>query len=680
MGVSGPEQVAGKTEFDLLPAAIASQRQSDDQEAIATGRTCEREIDHSRSGQPRWFHAIRAPLTDGSGKVVALQVIHRDITAQKRAQQAWALAQALEERVAEEVSEREALVSKAKAEREQALTLLQALLDNIPDLIYFKDTQTRFIKCSASHARGLRLESADLAIGKTAFDFLAPDKAAELYRAEQAIIQTGKPVINKIEQKTLPGGEVVWTSTTKVPLRDKQGKIVGIAGVDRDVTDQICAEEVQRKANEELERRVAQRTAALAREQQLLRTLIDNLPDSIYTKDLDGRKTLANPADLFNMRCPSEAEALGKTDFDVFPPEIAAKFHADDQRVLQTGQPVINREEYFLNEQGHKCWLLSSKLPLRDDQGKIIGLVGIGRNISSLKQAEAKLEAVHRELVQTSRQAGMAEVATGVLHNVGNVLNSLNVSAGIISEKLRTSKISGLSKVVSLLRDHKSDLGQFLSEDERGRNVPPYLEQLAGHLESERAQLSTEMDCLSEHINHIKQVITTQQDYARVAGLVEQVPLAELLEDALRIHGAAYLRHGINLIKEYELLPVISVDKHRVMQILVNLLSNAKYACDAQAGGEKRVTLRLKAAGQGRIQIQVADNGLGVPKENLTRIFAQGFTTRKNGHGFGLHSGALAAKEMGGSLIVESEGPGQGATFTLELPLAPKANGLISDF
>jgi PAS domain S-box-containing protein len=428
---------------------------------------------------------------------------------------------------------------------------------------------------------------------------------------------------------------------------------------------------VLRASHDELETRVAERAEALLKERRLLRTLIDNLPDAIYAKDAQGRKTLANPADLHNFHCATEAEALGKTDFDLFPPQIAERFFADDMQVIKTGTPVINREEYFLEENGKKSWLLSSKLPLHDEKGNIVGLIGIGRNITSLKAAESKLEAVHKELLQASRQAGMAEVATGVLHNVGNVLNSVNVSAALIAEKLRTSKVGSIIKLARLVQEHEKNLVYFLSEDERGQQIPAFLHQVAEHLEKERLEMAHELTCLTDNIDHIKQIVTTQQDYARVAGMVEEVKLSELVEDAIKIHGGAYMRHGVTVIREYDDVPKIKVDKHRVMQILVNLLSNAKYACDAVDKPEKQVTLRIRNAADGHVQIQVQDNGQGVSAENLVRIFSQGFTTRKGGHGFGLHSGALAAHEMGGSLTVQSEGPGLGATFTVELPPCP---------
>jgi len=406
-----------------------------------------------------------------------------------------------------------------------------------------------------------------------------------------------------------------------------------------------------------------------------LRTVIDNLPDCIYAKDATGRKTLANPADLRNLRCKTEAEAIGKTDFDFFPPESAEKFVADDQEVVKTGKPVLDREEFFCDEEGRKHWLRTSKLPLRDDKGKIVGLVGIGRDTTALKAAEQKLEAAHRELVQASHQAGMAEVAIGVLHNVGNVLNSVTVAASVLGITLRKSSLGGLSKLAKLLHEHQADLGRFLTEDPRGRQVPVYVENLAKHLETERTGMLAELEGLTRNIEHISGIVAAQQDFAKVCGMTEDVALAELIEDAIRIQGGAFERHSIRLVRDYGTVPVVSLDKHKVLQIAVNLLTNAKQACDAHNRPDKCITLRLKTLGEERVRLEVSDNGQGIAPENLGRIFSQGFTTRKDGHGFGLHSGALSARELGGSLTVQSEGTGKGATFVLELPVTPRRAG-----
>jgi len=266
----------------------------------------------------------------------------------------------------------------------------------------------------------------------------------------------------------------------------------------------------------------------------------------------------------------------------------------------------------------------------------------------------------------------MAEVATGVLHNVGNVLNSVNVSANVASDLIRKSKNTKIARVAELLREHAGDLGDFMTNDAKGRQLPSYLGQLAEVLATEQALILSELGSLQTNIEHIKDIVSVQQNYARVSGLTETLNVVDLVEDALRMNGASLLRHEVRLSREFDpQLPQVTVEKQKVLQILINVIRNAKYACDETGTNDKRMTVRV-SHNDGRIRIAVVDNGVGIPRENLLRIFNHGFTTRKTGHGFGLHSGALAARQLGGSLDVESDGPGKGATFTLEFPCQPK--------
>ncbi|MFC6520017.1 sensor histidine kinase [Undibacterium arcticum] len=264
----------------------------------------------------------------------------------------------------------------------------------------------------------------------------------------------------------------------------------------------------------------------------------------------------------------------------------------------------------------------------------------------------------------------MAEVATGVLHNVGNVLNSVNVSATLVAERISKSKVSGLSRAAALLQEHELDLGAYLSSDLRGKLLPAYLLQLSEHLQADQEASVKELNFLRQNIDHIKVIVAMQQTFATASGVEERVNVRELLEDSLRMDMSSLIRHGVEVIHEIDEVPLIMLDKHKTLQILVNLVSNARHACDDSGRTDKRLTLRL-TSGDGRVRLSVTDNGAGIPAENLTRIFNHGFTTRKDGHGFGLHSGALAAKELGGSLLAQSDGIGLGATFTLELPLPP---------
>jgi signal transduction histidine kinase len=278
-----------------------------------------------------------------------------------------------------------------------------------------------------------------------------------------------------------------------------------------------------------------------------------------------------------------------------------------------------------------------------------------------------ELEIIHQQLVEASRRGGMAEIATNVLHNVGNVLNSINISAGLIVENVKQSKAARLTQLVALLRAHEHDLAAFITRDSRGKHVLTYLAELSEHLSTEQREVVGELDSLQKNVGHIKEIVAMQQNYASFGGVTELINVATLIEDSLRMTERKLTRHQVEVVREFALVPDMNVEKHKILQILVNLLRNASYACHESGQLQRRVTVRL-AREEGWIKISVIDTGIGIPPENLTRIFNHGFTTRPDGHGFGLHSGALAAKEIGGSLTVQSDGVGRGATFTLSLP------------
>lgn len=280
----------------------------------------------------------------------------------------------------------------------------------------------------------------------------------------------------------------------------------------------------------------------------------------------------------------------------------------------------------------------------------------------------AQRHRLERELLDSSRRAGMAEVATGVLHNVGNVLNSVNVSATLLTDQIRRSHLGQLIRAKELLMQQGERRGRFLTEDERGRHWPDFVLRVADELAKEHTGWKTELEALARHVEHIKEIVAMQQSYARVAGMVEKLDAAGLVEDAVRIQKMALMRAAVTVTRDFRLVPLVVVDKHKVLQILVNVIANAKQAVEAQNPPRREIRLSIHQGAPGRVFVVVEDNGVGIPADNLIRIFSHGFTTKPDGHGFGLHSGALAAREMGGSLRAASAGLGRGATFTLELP------------
>lgn len=358
--------------------------------------------------------------------------------------------------------------------------------------------------------------------------------------------------------------------------------------------------------------------------------------------------------------------------------EMTALFDAASQALMKVKVALViesgEAQDYELRAHrpnGKPVEVLGRAVSRKDESGKIVGLVGTVQDITARKRAEAELEQAHQEVVAASRQAGMAEVATGILHNVGNVLNSVNVASSCVADSIRKSKAANLGKVVGLLREHAADLGNFLTVNPQGRQIPGYLAQLAEHLAGERTAALKELAHLQKNIEHIKDIVAMQQGFAKVSGAKELLSVTDLVEDALKMNASALARHDILVHREFQEVPLLTVEKQQVLQILVNLLRNAMQACDEANPLAKRITLRV-TRGDEAVRIAVTDNGVGIPAKNLTRLFAHGFTTKRAGHGFGLHSAALAAKKMGGALTVHSDGPGQGATFTLELPCSTR--------
>lgn len=447
-----------------------------------------------------------------------------------------------------------------------------------------------------------------------------------------------------------PAGGDRWVHARSVVVRSPAGEITGHVGTTEDIT----------------ERKLAQKK--LAENEHRLRSILAAEPECVKLVDVDGNLLDMNPAGLTMIEADSLEQVVGHSCFGLIAPEYLARFRDLNTAVFR-GESLITEFE-IIGLKGTRRWMESHACPLRDAEGQIFAQLAVSRDVTARKKSEAELAQAQKELVEASRQAGMAEVATGVLHNVGNVLNSVNVASTCVADGIRRSKSVNIAKIAALLREHQADLGDFMSHDPKGKMIPGYLTQLAEHLDAEQTKALHELTQLQKNIEHIRDIITMQQSFATSSGLTEPVQLPELLEDALRMNATSLNRHDIRIVKEFEAVPVVTTQKHKVLQILVNLMRNAKHACEDSGRDDKQMTLRLMN-GTDHVRISVTDNGVGIPPENLTRIFGHGFTTKKNGHGFGLHSGALAIKEMGGALKVHSDGVGKGATFTVELPVQP---------
>lgn len=413
--------------------------------------------------------------------------------------------------------------------------------------------------------------------------------------------------------------------------------------------------------------RIQEQDHALSSSQKKIEVLINSIEGIVWEWDpaTSGFTFVSNQSHRILGYRPEE----WTSDVEFWKKHLHPEDH--DRAVKQCeDNSIVNRpyvHEYrMVSADGRTVWIREIGTMITE-QGVPVISRGIFEDVTKEKAAAAEVERLNRSLVETSRMAGMAEVATGVLHNVGNVLNSVSVSAALVSDRLKQSKLTRLRQATQLMDTNGLELAQFLTADPRGKVLPQYIRAASDQLVAEQADMMKELSLLNHNIEHIKEIVAMQQNYAKVSGVFEHLDAVALAEDAIRMNLGAFERHQIELVRDYTPeLPKVKVDRHKVLQILVNLLRNAKHALDDATTVPRRITVRI-AAQDGQVSISVRDNGVGIAPDHLTLIFQHGFTTKRDGHGFGLHSGANAAREMGGSLVAYSDGLGLGAEFTLQL-------------
>ena len=451
---------------------------------------------------------------------------------------------------------------------------------------------------------------------------------------------------------------------------------------------------------------------ALRRAEEKFHNIFENTAEGIFQTTAQGRLLTANPAwaHLLGFESPEALIAYTHDIAEQFyvEPERRAEF----KRLLKERGSVREFEAQLNRNDGRQIWISMSARAVRDEKGELLYYEGTAQDVTdrklaqealrqaheeleqrveartselrlansalsaeieSRKQAQRDLELTHNRLLEASRQAGKAELATEILHNVGNVINSINVSSSLLLDRIRNSKGADVIRAVALLEANAHDLPTFFANNPKGKVLAKYLCDLAKHLSKEQEGILAEIDSLRDNAEHVRGIVTLQQGYAKVSGMRESLSAVDLVEQAWKLNATALARHQIQITREYSEVPPIEAEKHKVLQILVNFIQNALHATEHNEQTDRRVILRVHANGDDRVKISVVDNGVGISAQNLRRICEHGFTTRKDGHGFGLHSGVLAAKELGGALIVHSDGPGKGATFSLELSAADNA-------
>ncbi len=520
----------------------------------------------------------------------------------------------------------------------------EAVFESLPGTAYVFDEQGRFIRWNGSYARDLGWSDADMA-RINALDTVSPADRERVATTIKQVFEVGYAATD-LDVLAADGRTAPYFCTG---VRVELGGRKYLVGVGTEVSQ-------LRKATE-----------ALRASEALYRSLVHNSPMGMHFYELAPDDSL-----LFTAANPAADQLTGIDSSTQFGMPIEQAFPA------LVGTEIPGR--YRAAARDAVPWTAEQ---VRYDDGRCAGvfevrafqtaprkMVAVFLNVTDRVRAEAALRESEREI---ALQAGKAEVATDVLHNVGNVLSRVRVATSLLSERIRNSEIPTIGLVANALAEHRSDLERYLVEDERGRALPAFLGSLAGVLAAEQESMIGEFQTLAEAVEHVALIVSMQQIHSCGHGLVELVRPADVVEQAINISISSNRRASVNIVRAIDEIETIPLYRHKVLQILVNLLNNAKHAVLAGGGEGPQITIavaRVVRPGFDGIRFSVSDNGVGITPNHLEKMFTFGFTTRKDGHGFGLHSAANLAQEMGGSIRVASEGAGRGAAFTLELPLA----------
>ena len=590
MGKQSEAEVLGKNDFEFFPEEVAKKFFEDDQQVIKTGKPVLNREEYfiDPKGEKRWLLTSKLPIKDEEDNVTGLLGIGRDITTMVQSHQ--------------------------DLQKERAL--LRTLIDNLPDVIYVKDRESRKILSNAADLRIMGKQSEAEVLGKNDFEFFPEEVAKKFFEDDQQVINTAQPVLNREEYFIDSEGEKKWLLTSKLPVRDENDNVNGLLGIGRDITDLVKAKEV------------------LNEERNLLRTLIDSLPDLIFFKDSRGHYILNNTAHLKYLGAKSQEEVVGKTIFDFNPIDAAEKFTNEEMEIIRTGKPVIEKEEMILNPESKEEFChLTNKIPLKDERGKVIGILGVSHNITSRKKAEEALKRAYEELEETNRNLQKAnKVKSQFLANM--------------SHEIRTP-LNAIIGMTGLLMDTQ------LSSEQRDFTQTIY----------------TSGDILLALINNIL-------DFSKIEAQkieIEKQPfdVRDCVEEALDVVASRAADKNIELVYSIDdgLSTNVVGDVTRVRQILVNLLGNAiKFTEEGEV--EVSVSGQLRDHYIYQLHFSVRDTGIGIPVDRQDKVF-QSFTqvdastTRKfGGTGLGLTISKQLAELMGGAMWLESSGvPGQGTMF-----------------
>ncbi|MDY6845080.1 MAG: PAS domain S-box protein, partial [Thermodesulfobacteriota bacterium] len=395
-------------------------------------------------------------------------------------------------------------------------------------------------------------------------------------------------------------------------------------------------------------------------------SLVEETTEAIISVGRDARIEMANPAaeiifgrSRHTLHNTLISSILSSSIIDTF-------IQNGNLKTNFTSGKIRDFEADAIQPDGTKIPVMFNAAIRKDNADNIIGLV---MAISDMREQKK----MQKKLLNLAHHSGMSEIATGVLHNVNNVLSSINISTELMKESIQKSEFTGLEKAITMMKDNIHNLSDFLTHDTKGKFLPLYFEKAISVITKERQKNLERINKLLEYIEQVKGLIFMQQSYALRGGLEEKIDLSEILDDAVNMHSNAFDRYNINITRNYHNVPYITIDRQKLIQVLLNIVKNARESLMSVEDNEE-LTLELgidmcENDNGKEIVISIHDNGIGIPEENIDRIFEYGFTTKQYGSGFGLHASALSIMEMGGKISVLSDGVGKGAQFVVRLPI-----------
>lgn len=547
---------------------------------------------------------------------------------------------------------------------------LRLIFDRLPMMVFWKDAQRRHRGNNRAFRDAMGLAASSDTFGLTDADLLGDTDVVREYQAcDQKVLSSGKPLLNIEETVVSSDGQKLTLLTSKVPLFSDTGEVSGLLAVACDISTQ---KQMQREA-EALSVDAERRIRATRQQERLLRSVLEAIPQKVFWKDRDLRYVGSNEVFALAAGLADVDELVGLTDHDLcWGDQGAQNCSRCDEEVMSTGRPLLNVEETLNTQDGKECVMLISKVPIRNDRDEVIGLLGTLDDISERKAAEKEREHLQAQLIEVSRDAGKAEVATGVLHEVGNAVNSISVAVEQLGQHAESAPADMLRRLADTLLPRADDFEAYVREEPRAHQLPRLVATLADAIDADQRALCETIVRLTEQVEHVKAVVSSQQAFSRICSNPERVLAGDLAAESVRIAFAGRQRRGLRVEIKPEDPPLsLVVDRRLVVQALVNFLNNAAQAMPPVAHqGHIQVSTTRSLCGT-MVCFAVEDNGRGIDAENLPRLFEHGFTTRRDGHGFGLHTTSLAVQSMGGRVEAQSDGPGHGSCFTLTVPVDP---------